>query len=75
MELICTKIVHLGLSKVAFVEVCRVTHVRGVRGLYEGFHCTSNSLALLASFSWPSSSYIAGYIRAVSRGGGFRGFS
>ena len=32
--LICTKTVHLGLSKVAFMA-----HVRG--GLYEGFHCTT----------------------------------
>ena len=34
--LICTKRVHLGLSKVAFIEGC--PHVRG--GLYERFHCT-----------------------------------
>ena len=31
--LICTKLVHLGLSELVFIEDC--PHVRG--GLYEGF--------------------------------------
>ena len=41
--LICTKRVHLGLSKVAFIEEC--PHIRGC--LYEGFHCISNKESVL----------------------------
>ena len=40
-ELMCTKRVHLGLSKLAFVEGCPHTDVRG--GLHEGFHCIATN--------------------------------